>query len=93
MWLPHGLAKETSLDAIGPAIQLCCLADPFASLEDSSSSSSSSNCKAQPFDLSRPYAAVLAMRVPGLNPRQRCLLRIKADSKVWLEMLVPCKNR
>jgi len=76
LWLPHGLAKDASLTSLKNAIQLCCLVDPFGSLE------SSSNCASQPYDLSRPYPAVLSMRLPALNPRQRCVVRVKADAKV-----------
>lgn len=74
MWLPHGLSKDTSLADLQASIQLCCLADPFGALD--------SSCSKEAFELSRPFPAELRMRVPALNPGQRCILRVKADPKV-----------
>jgi hypothetical protein len=74
MWLPHGLQAGTSLPSVKAAMRLCCLTDPFGSIEDS--------CSDQAFWLSRPAPAVLSMQVPALNPGHRCVVRIKDDSQV-----------
>jgi hypothetical protein len=74
LWLPHGLARDNSLADIQSSIRVCCLANPFGSLD--------STCNNQVFDLSRPYPAVLTMRVPALNPGQRCVVRVSAQPKV-----------
>lgn len=74
MWLPHGLAKDTSLADVKASLSICCLANPSGSLD--------SSCSNQPFDLSRPSPAVLSMRVPALNPGQRCIVRVKANPQV-----------
>jgi hypothetical protein len=74
LWLPHGLAKDASLADVKASISICCLASPSGSLD--------SSCSNQPFELTRPAPAVLSMRVPALNPGQRCIVRVKADPKV-----------
>lgn len=74
MWLPHGLAAGTSLPTIKSAIRVCCLEDPFGSIDAS--------CSDQAFWLSRPAPAVLSMQVPTLNPGKRCVVSIKGNSQV-----------
>jgi hypothetical protein len=74
LWLPHGLAKDASLADVKAAISICCLANPSGSLD--------SSCSNQPYDLTRPAPAVLSMRVPAVNPGQRCIVGVKADPKV-----------
>lgn len=82
LWLPHGLSKDTKYNDVKNAIQLCCLTNPLGSID------SSSNCVNRGFELNKPYPAVLSIKVPTLNPKQRCVVRIKADAKVLL--ISPC---
>jgi hypothetical protein len=94
MWLPHGLSRDSSLQALKATMQLCNMRNGLAALPDDLSASASASssgggisstaCVPQDFQISRPAPALLLMRVPALQPRQRYLLRVKADPQVCM---------
>lgn len=85
MWLPHGLAKDTSLSALQASMRLCTLKPAFATMHIGSADNvGATSCTPQDFDISRASPGVLVLRVPALQPQQRYLFSITDNSKVRL---------
>ena len=73
LWLPHGLASTTTIDALASRIKLCGVRAPQLA---------TSGCTRLNFTLTLPKPGLARMDVPGMLPHQMYRVSVKASNSV-----------